>query len=56
MTNLKQRIEEIEQKAAESELLSTLSTDEEARIYNRRLAVELWEYAHKLRSQLAGTA
>ena len=51
MTNLKQRIEEIEQKAAESELLSTLSTDEEA-----RLAVELWEYAHKLRSQLAGTA
>lgn len=56
MTNLKQRIEEIELKAAESDLMSTLSTDEEVRIYNRRLTVELRQYAQKLRQQLAATA
>jgi hypothetical protein len=56
VTNLKQRIEDIELKAAESDLLSTLSTDDEVRIYNRRLTVELRQYAQKLRQQLAETA
>ncbi|AMA58576.1 MULTISPECIES: hypothetical protein [unclassified Bradyrhizobium] len=52
MTNLKQRIEDVEVKAAESELLGNLSADEEVRIYNRRLTVELKQYAKKLRRQL----
>ena len=50
MTNLKERIEEIEAKAAESTLLGNLSIDPEARVYNRRLAEELREYAAKLKS------
>ena len=54
MTDFEKRVEEIEAKAAESELLGNLSRDEEARIYNRRLAVELKEYARKLRGQMEG--
>jgi hypothetical protein len=50
--SLEKRVEEIEAKAAESERLGNLSRDEEARIYNRRLAVELKEYARKLRLEL----
>ncbi|WFU82597.1 hypothetical protein QA645_07630 [Bradyrhizobium sp. CIAT3101] len=52
MTDLEERVEEIEARAAESELLGNLSMEEEARIYNRRLAVELKEYALKLRGQM----
>ena len=52
MANLRQRIEDVEVKAAESELLGNLSADEEVRIYNRRLAIELRQYAQKLRWQL----
>lgn len=37
---------------AESELLGNLSADEEVRIYNRRLALELKQYADRLRRQL----
>lgn len=53
MTNLKQLIEDAEMKAAESELLGNLSTDEEVRIYNRSLAAELKRYVEQLRGQLA---
>ena len=53
VTDLEKRIEDIETKAAESELLGNLSMDEEARIYNRRLAVKLKEYARRLRRQIA---
>jgi hypothetical protein len=52
VTNLEKRVEEIEIKAAESELIGNLSMDEEIRTYNRRLAVELKEYAQKLRRQI----
>lgn len=52
LTDLEKRVEEIEARAAESKLLGNLSMDEEARIYNRRLAVELKEYALKLRGQM----
>ena len=52
MTDPRQQIEDVESKAAESELLGTLSADEEVRIYNRRLAVELKQYADRLRRQL----
>ncbi|QOG23423.1 hypothetical protein [Bradyrhizobium sp. SEMIA] len=53
MTNLRQQIEDAESKAAESELLGNLSADEEVRIYNRRLAVELKQHADRLRRQLS---
>jgi hypothetical protein len=52
VTDLGKRIEEIEAKAAESEQLGNLSADAEVRIYNRRLAFELKEYAGKLRRQM----
>ena len=53
MTDLGKRIEEIESKAAESERLARLSADSDARIYNLRIAVELREYAQKLRTREA---
>lgn len=49
MTDHRKRIEDIEAKAAESELIGSLAADEEVRVYNRRLAVELREYAARLR-------
>ena len=52
MTDLAKRIEEIELKASESERIGNLSTDPEVRVYNERLAVELREYAQKLRGRL----
>jgi hypothetical protein len=55
VTDPEKRVEEIEAKAAESGLLGNLSMDEEVRIYNRRLAVELKEYARRLRSQAEAT-
>lgn len=51
MSDLQKRIDEVEAKATESELLAGLSVDPEARLYNRRLAVELREFAAKLRGQ-----
>src|ERR1700761_3411630 len=50
-TDLTKRIRDIERKAAESELLGNFSADEEVRTYNRRLAVELKEYARTLRAR-----
>lgn len=56
MADLSKRIEDTEKKAAESDLLARLSADEETRLYNRSLSVELWAYARKLRSKLANAA
>jgi len=56
VTDLSKRIEATEWKAAESDLLARLSADEEARLYNCGLSVELWAYARKLRSELANAA
>ena len=53
MTELEKRIDEIEKKAAESELIGTLATDPEVRNYNTRLAIELRDYAGKLRSGIS---
>lgn len=43
------RIEEIEAKAAESELIGRSATDPEVRTYNLRLAEELRAYVDQLR-------
>jgi hypothetical protein len=56
VTDLSKRIEDTKKKAAESDLLARHSADEEARLYNRSLSVELWAYARKLRSKLANAA
>lgn len=56
MDELKKRIEETEAKAVESELLGTLAMDSEVRIYNKRLAVELREFAETMRAGLLANA
>ena len=56
MNDLKTRIEETEAKASESELLGTLAMDPDVRTYNKRLAVELREFAAKMRAGLLATA
>lgn len=53
MKNTSGRIEELEIKAAESELIADLTTDEEVRTYNSRLAEELREVVMRLRRQQA---
>lgn len=50
MSDTQRRIEEIEARAAESDLIGSLAMDDEVRVYNRRLAVELREFAAKLRA------
>lgn len=50
MTELEKRIDEIEKKAAESDLIGTLATNPEVRTYNKRLTAELRDFARKLRS------
>jgi hypothetical protein len=52
LTDLQKKIDDVEAKAAESELIGRLSADPEARIYNRRLAEELREYAARLKAGL----
>jgi protein subunit release factor A len=54
MSDLQKRIDHLEETAAQSEMLSERSTDEEVRSYNRRLAVKLREYAQRLRQQMQG--
>ncbi len=53
MKNFSGRIEELEMQAAESALIADLTTDEEVRTYNSRLAAELREVVTRLRSQAA---
>jgi hypothetical protein len=56
MNELKKRIEDTEAKVVESELLGALAMDSEVRTYNERLAVELREFAQKMRAGLLVTA
>ena len=51
MTDIAERIEELEIKAAESALIADLSTSRVTRSYNSRLAQDLREAAAKLRSR-----
>ena len=50
MNEAEQRIEELEVKAAESDLIANLATDRKVRVYNSRLAKELNEIVHELRA------
>lgn len=52
MCDIKTRIEQLELKAAESELLGALAEDTKVRDANRRLAHDLREEAFKLRNAL----
>ena len=52
MSNIKARIEQLELKAAESELLGALAEDAKIRDANRRQAHDLREEAFKLRNAL----
>ena len=49
MSDVAERIEELEVKAAESALIAGLTTDWEVRTYNSRLARELQQAADLLR-------
>jgi hypothetical protein len=51
MIDIKERINDLEKRAAESAGVASLSTDPEARLYNASLARELRDIAVKLRSQ-----
>ena len=51
MIDIKERIDDLEKRAAESAWVASLSTDPEARLYNASLARELRDIAVKLRSQ-----
>jgi len=53
MNERQRRIDEIEAKATESELIGRLATDPEIRIYNLRLGEELRAYAQQLKMLLA---
>lgn len=52
MTDIKARIVELEERAAEHELLGALAMETKVRDFNRRLAHDLREEAFKLRRQL----
>jgi hypothetical protein len=56
MDDIAGKIEELEIKAAESELIADLTTDWEVRLYNARLAKDLHTAAEHLRrrAKLAG--
>ena len=45
------RIFELEAKAADSDMIACLTTDEEVRIYNRGLARKLRDHVARLRNQ-----
>jgi hypothetical protein len=53
MIDLKERIEYLEKRAAESARVASLSADPEARLYHASLARELRDIAVNLRSQYA---
>ena len=50
MNAAEQRIEELEIKAAESDLIANLATDRKVRVSNARMAKELNEIVHELRA------
>ncbi|MBS0530973.1 MAG: hypothetical protein JSS22_16505 [Proteobacteria bacterium] len=49
MNDLQKRIDQLEARSLESQLIADLATDPEARIYNRSLAKELMDQARRLR-------
>jgi hypothetical protein len=53
MIDLKERIDDLEKRAAESARVASRSTDPEVRLYNASLARELRDIAVNLRSQYA---
>jgi len=53
MSDIKSRVETLERRAAECELISSLATDHKVRDANRRVAHDLREEAFMLRKQLA---
>jgi hypothetical protein len=52
MTDLQTRIDKLETRGVESQLIADLATDPETRLYNTSLARELMDQAAKLRRQL----
>jgi len=52
MTDLQNRIDQLEARSLESQLIADLATHPEARLYNAGLARELMDQAAKLRRQL----
>jgi hypothetical protein len=52
MTDLQNRIDELDARSLESQLIADLATDPEARLYNTSLAKKLRIQAAKLRRQL----
>ena len=52
MTDLQNRIDQLEARSLESQLIADLATDPEARLYNSSLAKELMDQAGNLRRQL----
>jgi len=56
MTDLQQRIDQLEARSLESQLIADLATDPEARLYNTSLARELRDQAERLRKQASRTA
>jgi hypothetical protein len=52
MTDLQKRIDQLEARSLESQLIADLATDPEARLYNSSLAKELMDQAANLRRQL----
>jgi hypothetical protein len=49
--SLDERIFELEAKAADSELIASLTNDEETKLYNRGLARQLRDYVSRLRKR-----
>jgi hypothetical protein len=52
MTDLQNRIDQLEARSLESQLIADLATDPEARVYNTSLARELRDQAAQLRCRL----
>jgi hypothetical protein len=53
MTDLQERIDELEKRARETARIASLSTDPETRLYNASLARELRDLTSQLRNQYA---
>lgn len=53
MSDLQNRIDQLEVRSVESKLIADLATDPETRLYNSSLAKELKDLAAKLRTQVS---
>jgi hypothetical protein len=56
MNDLQKRIDQLEARSLESQLIADLATDPEARLYNTALARELMGQAARLRMKVSATA